>query len=151
MSDVYMSLKFSTDLKIRNPSSTRPWQYVLDCLSSYYCLAKNLNKIKTGDAINFGPNGSNAFSVLDLVKEIKRYAPNLNYSVNTETEAFPETNFLGLTNSLSKKTLGAQNKFDFAETIRVTVNWYLELLKGKEMRVISEKLIDDFLDLSGDV
>ena len=46
---------------VRNPTSTRPWQHVLEVLNGYINLAEHLNKNHKihGEAFNFGPNKKN--------------------------------------------------------------------------------------------
>ena len=54
---------------VRNPASTRPWQYVLEPLSGYLTLAERLHGGHTAasSAFNFGPSTEGNSSVGDVV------------------------------------------------------------------------------------
>ena len=60
---------------IRNPQSTRPWQHVLEAVGGYLLLALNLQKNKKlhGEVFNFGPNNTKNYSVISLVKLMKKH------------------------------------------------------------------------------
>ena len=57
-------------VQLRSPSSTRPWQHVLEPLSGYLLLGSKLynNDSLHGESFNFGPQIAENNSVLDLVK-----------------------------------------------------------------------------------
>ena len=59
-------------IKIRNPTSVRPWQYVLEPLRGYLELAEKLYNYKSeyAESWNFGPEIDDAKPVSWLVNEI---------------------------------------------------------------------------------
>ena len=73
--DAVKALKNNNPIIIRNPSSTRPWQHVLEPLAGYIQLAKllhtNLHSNQSNknnpfaDAFNFGPSygGNKSFRI----------------------------------------------------------------------------------------
>lgn len=68
--DCVRALANSSKIKIRNPMSTRPWQFVLEPLSGYLWLGALLHQNPekySGEAWNFGPTNSEAKSVQKLV------------------------------------------------------------------------------------
>jgi len=59
---------------LRNPSSTRPYQHVLDCLSGYLILAQKQYKNKTLEgAYNFGPDDESCVTTGKLVDLFFQY------------------------------------------------------------------------------
>lgn len=68
--DCIRALLNNEPIKIRNPHSRRPWQYVLEPLYGYLILGENLFKYghDFAGAWNFGPNISNNITVEELVK-----------------------------------------------------------------------------------
>ena len=70
----FKSKKNDSQLIIRNPDSTRPWQHVLDPLYGYMLLAYNLYKDgkKYQGPWNFGPLNNSNKSVKELVEELRK-------------------------------------------------------------------------------
>ncbi|MCH6565894.1 MAG: CDP-glucose 4,6-dehydratase, partial [Proteobacteria bacterium] len=68
------SLTNNVELKIRNPTAIRPWQYVLEPLSGYLLLAEKmwLNGDKFAESWNFGPVEENK-SVSWIVNKISEF------------------------------------------------------------------------------
>jgi len=73
--DFFRSLKNRTDLVIRFPNATRPWQHVLEPISGYLLLASKLysegKKFQGG--WNFGPLDEASFPVIELIEQIRNY------------------------------------------------------------------------------
>ncbi|MES2376106.1 MAG: CDP-glucose 4,6-dehydratase [Bacteroidota bacterium] len=73
--DFYRAIKSKSELIIRNPYSTRPWQFVLEPIRGYLTLIVALfndygkNK-KFQSGWNFGPSDENNVSVEELIKNI---------------------------------------------------------------------------------
>lgn len=113
-------------ISIRNPNSTRPWQYVLDVLNGYLKLAYYLYKSKRfhGQSFNFGPNNRSSKSVIDLVQEIKKNWSDVKWTINKNKKNSQEANLLRLNSRKSKKLLNWQCALSFSETIKMVVDWY---------------------------
>jgi len=69
--DCIRALLGRQSIAIRNPSATRPWQHVLDCLSGYLWLGSQLARQEKNspiaDAFNFGPGVQAGMTVVELV------------------------------------------------------------------------------------
>jgi CDP-glucose 4,6-dehydratase len=112
---------------IRNPKSTRPWQHVLEAISGYLLLALNLKKNRKlhGEAFNFGPGNNNEYSVMFLVKLMKKYWKNVSWRVeNKKKGKFYESNLLKLNSNKARLKLKWKSILSFAETIDMVSNWY---------------------------
>lgn len=91
--DSIRALLNNEPIKIRNPHSRRPWQYVLEPLYGYLLLGGNLFKYghDFAGAWNFGPNPSNNITVEELVKLVidkwgeGKYINELNQQQNKES------------------------------------------------------------------
>ena len=112
---------------IRNPKSTRPWQHVLEAVSGYLLLGLTLKKNKKlhGEAFNFGPNNNKNYSVILLVKLIKKYWREVSWKLsNKRKKSFYESNLLRLNSNKAKTKLKWKCILSFAETINMVAYWY---------------------------
>ncbi len=122
-------------IKLRNPSYTRPWLYILDVIEGYLILGKALLKIKKGnyfDTFNLAPSSNKVYDVLALTKVVLK---KLNFekfefdsSLNNK-----ENQFLSLSACKIKKHLGWKSKTSFKNLIHFTVKWYLANLKNNNL------------------
>lgn len=73
--DCIKSLMRREPIKVRNPQGVRPWLHVLDALSGYLSLARNLLKHGTrfSEAWNFGPLETPGVDVETLVEKAIHY------------------------------------------------------------------------------
>ena len=126
---------------IRNPKSTRPWQHVLEAVSGYLLLASTLkrNKKLHGEAFNFGPDNTNNYSVIFLVKLIKKYWKVTSWKLSKKRKkGFYESNLLKLNSNKAKIKLKWKCILSFAETISMVADWYKNYYsKPKKMHEIS--------------
>jgi CDP-glucose 4,6-dehydratase len=136
---------------IRNPSSTRPWQHVLEPLSGYLTLSLELlnNSKLHGESFNFGPNSGESFSVLDLVEEMSKYWSQVTWEVdNSSLGTGKEAALLKLNCDKAASLLKWRASLNFAETIELTADWYKTyyqdsakiILKTKEQIQIYENI-----------
>jgi len=139
--DIVRSLKINEKIKIRNPSSTRPWQHVLEPLCGYLILAERLNhkKIEYSNPFNFGPFIDSNRTVKELVDEsIKNWHGE--YFIDNNQNKPHEAGVLSLSIEKAIKYLDWQPKWDFSSTIEKTIKWY------KKVHFDSKSEIDCSLD-----
>ena len=110
---------------IRNPKSTRPWQHVLEAVWAYILFAAKLrnNKKLNGQAFNFGPSKGKNYSVLELLKKMKKYWSNVDYVIK-KSKKFHESNLLKLNCNKAKLYLGWNSFLTFDQNIKLTSEWY---------------------------
>ena len=147
--DIVRSLSSNKKIIIRNPSSTRPWQHVLDPLSGYLLLAERL--YSEGDnfasAFNFGPNTESNKTVLELVEEsLKLWSGS--YEISNSKNSPHEAGMLNLSIEKSFNKLKWRPKWDFYKTINVTISWYKMLLECKSSPL--EMCINNISDYEND-
>jgi CDP-glucose 4,6-dehydratase len=114
-------------LTIRNPSSTRPWQHVLEPLSGYLLVGSELikrNKKCKNESFNFGPDSSVNMTVNDVLIEMSRSWKNVKWKVELSNNQFKEAGLLKLCCDKAHHKLNWFPVLNFEETIKYTVNWY---------------------------
>ena len=130
-------------VKLRSPSSTRPWQHVLEPLSGYLSLGSKLyqNDKYNGESFNFGPSISENYSVIELVKVMGKYWDKVSWEdVSENNEKLYESGLLKLNCDKALDMLNWKSTLQFNETIRFTIEWYKEFYEFKEN--ISKKSSD---------
>ena len=115
-------------VKIRSPKATRPWQHVLEPLSGYLLLAKELKKnIKiNGEAFNFGPSQDINKPVLSLIKDLYKFWPSKKdkfYEISDEIP-FDEAQLLKLNCDKALFFLKWKPTLNYEDTIKLVGNWY---------------------------
>ena len=144
--DLVRGLTENKIVKIRNPESVRPWQYVLDLVSGMMKLAQRMwGDIKLSDGWNFGPNNQREVTVKGLADRFIEYWGTGSYSVikgNDEIEA----NHLELDISKAKNKLSWIPKYNFEESVEKTVEWYKEYYRDPSSAYkITENQINTYL------
>lgn len=132
--DCIRALQKGDRIPVRNKTATRPWQHVLEPLSGYLWLAAMLsNAVLRGNTpreallggFNFGPNLTSNRTVSDLVQEILVHLPG-EWSDESDPDARHEAGKLNLAIDKAFHLLRWQPVWGFEETIKKTVQWYME-------------------------
>ena len=142
--DIMRSIFNNKKVKLRNQSSTRPWQHVLDVLNGYLILASKLKKNNklNGQSFNFGPPIKSNYTVLAIVREMKKNWNLLEWVFSNRT--YHESTLLKLNSSKSLKYLNWKNKLDFKELIRLVTDWYKCFYENKNIYDFSIEQIRNF-------
>ncbi len=126
--DAIRSFTKNTSLYIRNPTSTRPWQHVLEPLSGYLQLAERCWKHpeRFSGPWNFGPPTGSETSVGDVMDaftelwdEGSRWAP-----TGPNVTAIHEARRLSIDPSKAIAELGWQPMNDLQRCLAWTAQWY---------------------------
>jgi CDP-glucose 4,6-dehydratase len=131
--DCIRHLQRAESIPVRNPNATRPWQHVLEPLGGYLELASSLlegpikSEGSTHDAafaaFNFGPGPESQRSVQELVKEVLKSWSGT-WANKSDPSAPHEAHRLSLDISKAARVLDWRPRWDFARTVRETVDWY---------------------------
>ena len=136
-------------IQVRNPSATRPWQHVLDCLSGYLWLGARVTSAAAVStligAFNFGPGAQSEVSVKRLVESILELWPGEWKSGGGVGEPH-EAKGLNLAIDKAAALLQWFPTWGFAEAIQQTVSWYHErhVLKHPDMLGLCRTQLDCF-------
>lgn len=131
--DIIRSVKSKKILNVRNPNSTRPWQFVLEPLFGYMKLAICLstNKKINGQSFNFGPKINKNNSVKDILKIFQKHFDDLRFKYHNDLDGVKESSLLSLNCNKSKKILQWHPKLSLSRTVEFTSNWYQNYLTKK--------------------
>jgi CDP-glucose 4,6-dehydratase len=128
---------------IRNPRSTRPWQFVLEPLSGYLSTAEALYKdgAHFSEAWNFGPADDDAQPVGRIVESLTQFWGG---DARWESDGLlhpHEAGSLKLDSSKARARLGWRPRFRLDTTLKYVVEWYKAYAQGKNMRELTEQHI----------
>lgn len=130
---------------LRNPASTRPWQHVLEPLGGYLVLGAGLAQDPqglNGEAFNFGPRSEQNASVGELIETMQSHWPETGSRVEAQSGGGQkEAGLLKLNCDKALHLLQWAPALDFAETCRLTVEWYRAFYA--KSRPVEELLAED--------
>lgn len=129
--DFFRSLKGNSDLSLRFPNATRPWQHVLEPLSGYLLLASKLFTMPSeySGAWNFGPLEGNNFTVLELINWLIKRTGKGNVTFSDEPKK-NESGLLRLDISKSRSLLEWSPILNFEKTVDFVVDGYLSEIES---------------------
>lgn len=134
-------------VKIRNPSSIRPWQHVLEPLYGYAILGRQLleGNIACATSFNFGPENHENLSVYEVVKLAQERWKEIKFEFNQD-KVFPhEANMLMLDISKAKNILKYKPIICQRKSIDNTIKWYKKYYQDGVVNTQNE--IEQFLEL----
>jgi CDP-glucose 4,6-dehydratase len=132
--DTMRALSRGEVIPVRNKTSTRPWQHVLEPLSGYLWLAARLSgpgADRICEAFNFGPRLESNRTVAQLVSEILKHRPG-NWEDRSNPNAPHEASLLNLSTDKAFHLLGWQPVWDFEQTVARTTEWYTTVEQSAE-------------------
>ncbi|GJQ58172.1 MAG: CDP-glucose 4,6-dehydratase [Candidatus Scalindua sp.] len=136
-------------IKIRNPHSVRPWQYVLEPLSGYLRLIEYLseNGPKYIGGWNFGPNEDDTKPVSWIVEKItKLWGGSIHWELDNNGKHPHEAGYLKLDCSKAKTLLNWMPRLNLEEALERTVKWYYNHHLGKDMSNYTELELTSYED-----
>ena len=147
--DCITALITDKKIRVRNPSSIRPWQFVLEPISGILWLCSKLytNPKTYSEAWNFGPNQMNKITVEKIVQNIIKIwnkgdwidvsKESKDQSIESSSLLLDSTNAL---NSLEWKTT-----YSFETAINETISWYKSYYNNSaSMRELSINQIEQY-------
>ena len=140
-----------SEVEIRNPNSTRPWQHVLDPLVGYIMAMENLLTDSTPSQFNFGPT-EESLSVLKLIEEGKSIIPGIKFRILPLTGncSQKETETLQLNSEKSNRELKWKSRWSSLESIQQTFKWWNSYLyySGNPIDLSNNDIDEYFLKLN---
>jgi CDP-glucose 4,6-dehydratase len=117
-------------LEIRNPTSTRPWQHVLESLSAYLSLGQGLldGHQKCEGAWNFGPSAEDNRTVTDVLTRMRAFWPELAWRMAEHPQPH-EAQLLYLDSGKARDELGWRPIWSLDTALRATADWYRHYLE----------------------
>jgi CDP-glucose 4,6-dehydratase len=143
--DIVKAINSNDTVKLRNPNSIRPWQFVLEPISGMLLLAKNMyENIKFSGAWNFGPESWPVKTVMELAEKFMEYFSKGKYQTQENSNS-KESRYLQLDISKAKKELGWLPRYDFEKSVKKTAEWYKFYYASQEMAKYTENQIYEYL------
>tara|TARA_Y100000816_G_C26106304_1_gene588105 strand:+ start:2915 stop:3979 length:1065 start_codon:yes stop_codon:yes gene_type:complete len=146
--DCIKSINSNKTIVLRNPYFNRPWQHVLEPLNGYLILAKKLyeNPIEFSSAWNFGSEKNTVTDVLTVVKKIIDIWGKGKIKFSKKNKYYEQKN-LQLNINKAKKKLFWKPKLSISESIKLTIEWYKEvIIYKKSPYLITKNQIKEFLN-----
>ena len=116
------------EVVMRRPDAVRPWQHALEALSGYMMVAQELVENPNGgfdEGWNFGPASSNECTVHDVASSIaSNWGEGARLRIDRDSSTLHEAGLLKLDSTKAHTRLGWRSRWDFAETMRRTTDWY---------------------------
>ena len=130
--DIIRAYRNNTDLVVRNPSSVRPWQFVLEPVYGYLKLGEKLytHKKQFSGGWNFGPVPDETYNVNQVVTEVRKLIPQIKVTSPESPEKLHEAGLLQLDITKAVMQLDWKPRLNFEKTIAFTINGYLQELKA---------------------
>lgn len=134
--DCVRALSAEREVVIRNPTSIRPWQYVLEPLGGYLLLGTKMYEDceRYVGAWNFGPLEEDAIPVEEIVKRIISYWGSGKYRIESSGSERHEARLLRLDCTKARTLIGWKSTYTIDEALKETVAWYREFYKKRVTR-----------------
>jgi len=149
--DAMRAFSSATPLRLRNPTSTRPWQHVLDPLLGYLMLGEQLLRgiESAARAWNFGPDLKDAKPVEWVADELAtRWGDGVRWVTDKGAE-LKEAEVLALDSSQARRDLHWAPRLSLADALDWVVDWYRGHLKGNNPRAQTLSQIQKYMSLAG--
>ena len=147
MTDVIRSIEDETNINLRYPMATRPWQHVLEPIGAYLHLIEFFDDLQGSnfDSFNIGPTAQKNKTVSALVQEALALSNSLcSITVNSDRHEHEATTLsLDVTKLISETHW--REAWDFRQTVKVTVDWYRKFALGTSAKELCERDIRDYL------
>lgn len=147
--DCIRSIQAKTDIIVRNPFSTRPYQHVLEPLYAYLMIAaKQYKNPQLAGWYNVGPDDGSCLTTGDLVdlfcKTWTEITGQGQHWINKSDGGPHEANFLKLDCSKLKSTFNWKPNWDINITMKKIVDWSKTYIDGGNVTDIMDKQIIEF-------
>lgn len=148
LSDAWKAVESGGLLRVRNPSSTRPWQFVLEPLWGYLLLAERLASHPEGapEAVNFGPAPAGCATVSEVVEAVYGLWGAGRWQGDPGDHPH-EAPMLRLDSSLAQTALGWHPHLDLATALAWTVEWWRDRSRGNDLRSLALAQIESYENL----
>lgn len=146
--DLVRAVSGQTELEIRSPNATRPWQHVLESLSGYLCLGQKLleGKKEFAQAWNFGPEAEGNRSVAELLTRLKALWPALNWRITDQAQAH-EAKLLHLDSTKARAQLDWRPVWSLDQSLGATASWYRSFLETGDL--LSRQQLQVYMSAAG--
>ena len=145
--DCVRAMAAKTEIIVRNPYSTRPYQHVLEPVVTYLTLAmKQYSDRSLAGSYNIGPDDCDCVETGELVDIFcNAWGDGAAWKNVAEANAPHEANFLKLDCSKIKSAMKWTPRWHIVDAIEKTVEWSKAYLAGSDINAVMEKQIKEYL------
>ncbi|MDO8962990.1 MAG: CDP-glucose 4,6-dehydratase [Coriobacteriia bacterium] len=149
--DAVRALSSGSEIGVRNPGSTRPWQHVLEPLGGYLLLAASMLETpgRFDEAFNFGPADDATITVGELSDLIVSAWGSGAWAHTGEQSAVHEAGWLALDCSKAHRSLGWEPQLTVEEAVEWTIEWYRTQDAGGDCSALVDRQIDTYARRAG--
>jgi CDP-glucose 4,6-dehydratase len=147
--DIVKSLNANKTIILRNPHAVRPWQHVLEPIIAYLLLGTKLaaEPVKFAQAYNFGPYGTDALPVVEMVNLAIKAWGSGSYEIKQDQNQLHEAGLLKLDISKAITELDWKPKMNASKAVQLTIDWYKYFsVHPKEIRNFTSEQIKTYLN-----
>ena len=143
--DSVRAMASGTEIVVRNPYSTRPFQHVMEPLFAYLQIAqRQYEDIKYQGYYNGGPDECDCVTTGELVTMFCEIWGDGATWVNRHDGGPHEANFLKLDCSKIKHVFKWKPRWHIYEAVEKTIEWSKAYLKGEDMMAVMDRQIIEF-------
>jgi CDP-glucose 4,6-dehydratase len=144
--DILRAFEKNKPVTIRNPSSTRPWQHVLEPLSGYLVLAQALyeDSASYAEGWNFGPHDEDAKPVDWILNHMVSNWPGASWQLDQDAHPH-EAGYLKLDVSKAKAKLNWQPTWHLEHTLAKISHWHQAWLNQEDMQALCLQEINEYM------
>lgn len=145
--DCIRAMEKGTEIIVRNPYSTRPYQHVLEPVAAYLTLAAmQYEDPDLAGSYNVGPEDSDCVSTGSLVELFcEKWGEGASWRNISEENAPHEASFLKLDCSRIRHVLGWKPHWHIDMAVEKVVEWSKAYLDGNDASAIMEKQIIEYM------
>lgn len=145
--DCVRAIESKSEIIVRNPYSTRPYQHVLESVIAYLTLAAEQYKnSQLAGNYNIGPDECDCVSTGTLVELFcRKWGEEAKWKKVAEEYAPHEADFLKLDCSKVKSVLGWKTKWHIDEAVEKAIEWSKAYFDGADISKVMEKQIKEYL------
>ena len=125
--DLVRAFSNNSNLQIRNPNSTRPWQHVLDPIMGYLGMVNSALSGNNIETLNFGPI-EKSLSVKEVVNIATENWHTKSKLIYNEKISELEAKSLELNSSLAQEKLGWKPVWTQREAVMNSISWWKDVL-----------------------
>ena len=143
--DIMRAIENRTEVHVRRPESTRPWQHVLEPLRGYLMLGQKMlaGDSSVADGWNFGTTKLEGCSVKEVLSVMQDHWSAFDVQYSPEEATFHEAELLQLNSDKAKAALGWEPLLDTSLTFGLTMSWYRNFYE--EGRISTIQQIENYM------
>lgn len=147
MADCVRCKMLDQTIRIRNPNSVRPYQYVLDALYAYLLIgASQYEKKSASEEYNVGPQKEDCVTTKELVELFCQEWEGAKWE-SQQMDGPHEAGYLKLNSDKIERKLGYRPIFSIQDTVKALVEWSKAFDSGEEMQEVMKQQVHTYLEM----